>query len=333
MVKKKGSDPSEKPESEEVDFESSLAELETIVRRLEQGGGALEQALGDYAQAIELLRACHGRLEQAERKIEILSGIDANGNPILREVDDQELSLEDKQRVADSVGQFHGRPAMSESRVLLKTMVPCSEYSMSLVSSASTINQRLAPLRDLVDQALENYLRLTDGCPQRLADAMRYSVMAPGKRLRPLLTLLAAEAVGGHARAALPAACAVELIHAYSLIHDDLPAMDNDDLRRGLPTCHRKFDEATAILAGDALQALAFEILSHEMPAERGLRCCQLLSRAAGRSQLVGGQADDLAAEGRFDAEIAAKHSVEHLQSIHLRKTGAIIQASLCLGL
>ena len=162
-----------------------------------------------------------------------------------------------------------------------------------------TLTQRLGPLRELVDQALENYLRFTDGCPDRLADAMRYSVMAPGKRPAALCwTLLAAEAVGGHARSALPAACAVELIHAYSLIHDDLPAMDNDDLRRGLPTCHRKFDEATAILAGDALQALAFEILSHEMPAERALRCCQILSRAAGRSQLVGGQADDLAAEG-----------------------------------
>ena len=159
-----------------------------------------------------------------------------------------------------------------------------------------------------------------------------YSVMAPGKRLRPLLTLLAAEAVGGHPRSALPAACAVELVHAYSLIHDDLPAMDNDDLRRGLPTCHRKFDEATAILAGDALQALAFEILSHELPAERALRCCQILSRAAGRSQLVGGQADDLAAEGRFGDQTPAKQSVEHLQSIHLRKTGAIIQASLSLG-
>ncbi len=203
---------------------------------------------------------------------------------------------------------------------------------MSLAPSEISLKDRLNPLRELVERALENYLRLTDGCPARLADAMRYSVMAPGKRLRPLLTLLAAEAVGGHARSALPAACAVELIHAYSLIHDDLPAMDNDDLRRGLPTCHRKFDEATAILAGDALQALAFEILSHELPADRALRCCQILSRASGRSHLVGGQADDLAAEGRFGDQTAANQSVEHLQSIHLRKTGAIIQASLGLG-
>ena len=203
---------------------------------------------------------------------------------------------------------------------------------MSLASSDQSLQARLAPLREIVEQALENYLKPSEGCPTRLADAMRYSVLAPGKRLRPVLTLLAAEAVGGQPQPALPAACAVELVHAYSLIHDDLPAMDNDDLRRGLPTCHRKFDEATAILAGDALQTLAFEILSHELPADRALRCCQILSRAAGRSQLVGGQADDLAAEGRFDGLVPGNRSVEHLQKIHLRKTGAIIQASLCLG-
>lgn len=203
---------------------------------------------------------------------------------------------------------------------------------MSLVSSDQSLQVRLAPLREIVDRALENYLKPSDGCPTRLGDAMRYSVLAPGKRLRPILALLAAEAVGGEAKVAIPAACAVEMVHAYSLIHDDLPAMDNDDLRRGLPTCHRKFDEATAILAGDALQTLAFEILSHDLPGDRALRCCQILSRAAGRSQLVGGQADDLAAEGRFDGLVPGNRSVEHLQKIHLRKTGAIIQASLCLG-
>lgn len=203
---------------------------------------------------------------------------------------------------------------------------------MSLASSDQSLQVRLAPLREIVEQALENYLKPSDGCPTRLADAMRYSALAPGKRLRPVLTLLAAQAVGGPPEVAIPAACAVELIHAYSLIHDDLPAMDNDDLRRGLPTCHRKFDEATAILAGDALQTLAFEIVSHDLPADRALRCCQILSKAAGRSQLVGGQADDLAAEGRFDGLVAGNRSVEQLQKIHLRKTGAIIQASLCLG-
>ena len=211
---------------------------------------------------------------------------------------------------------------------------------MSLASSDPSLQVRLAPFREIVEQALKGYLQPSEGCPARLADAMRYSVLAPGKRLRPILTLLAAEAVAGGSQAAiqaaiqgaLPAACAIEMVHAYSLIHDDLPAMDNDDLRRGLPTCHRKFDEATAILAGDALQTLAFELLSHELPGDRALRCCQLLSRAAGRCQLVGGQADDLAAEGRFDSSVAGIRSVEQLQRIHLRKTGAIIQTSLCLG-
>jgi geranylgeranyl diphosphate synthase type II len=184
----------------------------------------------------------------------------------------------------------------------------------------------------LVEKSLERYMRPASGCPERLADAMRYSVLAPGKRLRPVLVLLAAEAVGGELEAALPAACAIELIHAYSLIHDDLPAMDNDDLRRGLPTCHRKFDEATAILAGDALQALAFEIVAHDLPDDQALKACRILSRACGRSQLVGGQADDLAAEGRFGELGPANRSAEHLQHIHLRKTGAIIQASLALG-
>lgn len=207
---------------------------------------------------------------------------------------------------------------------------------MSLASSDTSLQVRLAPLREIVERALKVYLQPIEGCPTRLGDAMRYSVLAPGKRLRPILTLLAAEAVAGRSQAAiqgaLPAACAIEMVHAYSLIHDDLPAMDNDDLRRGLPTCHRKFDEATAILAGDALQTLAFELLSHELPSDRALRCCQILSQAAGRSQLVGGQADDLAAEGRFEGLVAGIRSVEQLQRIHLRKTGAIIQASLCLG-
>lgn len=203
---------------------------------------------------------------------------------------------------------------------------------MSLASSKSDLQSQLAPLRLKVDEQLATYLADTPGCPIRLAAAMRYCVLAPGKRLRPMLVLLAAEAVGGKLQTALPAACAVELIHGYSLIHDDLPAMDDDDLRRGLPTCHRQFDEATAILAGDALQALAFEIIAHEMPAAVALPCCQILSRASGRSHLVGGQADDLAAEGRFGSRPKSENSVEHLQSIHARKTGALIQACVRMG-
>ena len=134
------------------------------------------------------------------------------------------------------------------------------------------------------------------GCPPKLAEAIRYGLLAPGKRLRPMLVLMAAEACDGPIEPALPAACAVEMVHAYSLIHDDLPAMDDDDLRRGRPTCHIAFGETLAILAGDALLALAFETLAKGVaPPAVAAACCAALAEAAGPMQLVGGQADDLA--------------------------------------
>src|SRR5947199_4880638 len=126
---------------------------------------------------------------------------------------------------------------------------------------------------------------------------MAYSLFAPGKRLRPLLVVLACEAAGGATADALPAACAVEMVHTYSLIHDDLPAMDDDDLRRGLPTCHRKFGEALAILAGDALLTLAFAVIADEYPPETAAACCRELARGSGAAGMVGGQVDDLALE------------------------------------
>jgi geranylgeranyl diphosphate synthase type II len=177
-----------------------------------------------------------------------------------------------------------------------------------------------------MDAALDRSLHFDEGCPANLKEAIRYSALAPGKRLRPLLVLLAAEACDGKMEAALPAACAVELIHAYSLVHDDLPAMDDDDLRRGRPTCHKQFDEATAILVGDALQARAFELLATGIaPAERAARCVAELARAAGATALVGGQADDLAG-------LNSHATVERLQAIHRRKTGAMFVVSLRLG-
>jgi geranylgeranyl diphosphate synthase type II len=192
-----------------------------------------------------------------------------------------------------------------------------------------------------IDDALESYLRLPAGCPPRLADAMRYSLLAPGKRLRPTLVLLAAQACGGKREAALPAACAVEMIHAYSLVHDDLPAMDNDDLRRGRPTCHKQFDEATAILAGDALLALAFEVIARDVaPPAAAARCCAELALAAGPTALVGGQADDIA-WSNIETQRYRSYSADSsdqtadlaaLESIHHRKTGALFLASLRLG-
>jgi geranylgeranyl diphosphate synthase type II len=179
---------------------------------------------------------------------------------------------------------------------------------------------------ELINRALDRYSRFPPGCPDRLGEAIRYSLLAPGKRFRPLLVLFAAEACGCGAERALPAAAAVEMIHAYSLIHDDLPAMDDDDLRRGRPSCHTAFGEATAILAGDALLTRAFETLATEIqPSETAVRCCAELASAAGASQLVGGQADDL------DPDLH-RPALEDLEYIHQRKTGALLVASVRLG-
>ena len=198
-------------------------------------------------------------------------------------------------------------------------------------SVETSLAARLEAQRQAIESHLDNYSAGTEGCPDRLCQAIRYSLLAPGKRLRPLLALLACETVGGRWQAALPVACAVEMIHVYSLIHDDLPAMDNDELRRGQPTCHRQFDEATAILAGDSLQMLAIEVICRELPHETAAPCCRILATAAGRCRLVGGQTDDLAAEGRFGPGLIQK-DVESLKDIHRRKTGSLIEASLQLG-
>jgi geranylgeranyl diphosphate synthase type II len=182
----------------------------------------------------------------------------------------------------------------------------------------------------LVDSALDRLTRFSDGCPPRLAEAIRYCLLAPGKRLRPTLVLWSAEACGCNAEAAMPAACAVEMVHTYSLVHDDLPAMDDDDLRRGRPTCHKVYGEANAILVGDALLALAFETLARGIrPAETAVECVAALAEAAGATALVGGQADDLAAAAEVNG---AQLDVATLESIHRRKTGAMFVVSMRLG-
>jgi geranylgeranyl diphosphate synthase type II len=193
-------------------------------------------------------------------------------------------------------------------------------------TSPATLDDYAETLCPRIEAALDGYSNLGEGCPIKLREAIRYSLLSPGKRLRPMLTLLAAEACGGSIEAALPAACAVEMVHAYSLIHDDLPAMDDDDLRRGRPTCHKAFDEATAILAGDALLALAFEVLAkHVHPSTLAAACCAALAEAAGACNLVGGQADDMAGT-HFN------EGLDLLESIDRRKTGALIHVSLRLG-
>ncbi|MDR0609678.1 MAG: polyprenyl synthetase family protein [Planctomycetaceae bacterium] len=189
------------------------------------------------------------------------------------------------------------------------------------------VSQYRDELRSVIDASLDEATQFDTDCPVRLCEAIRYSLLAPGKRLRPILVLIACELCGGDWRQAIPAACAVEMIHAYSLIHDDLPAMDDDDLRRGLPTCHKKFDEPTAILAGDALLALAFEMIGHLLPAELAGRCCKELAVAAGPCQLVGGQMDDV-----YRTDSIESGNIQTIERIHRRKTGALIRTSLRLG-
>jgi geranylgeranyl diphosphate synthase type II len=193
-----------------------------------------------------------------------------------------------------------------------------------------------------VEERLARYVGPSPECPARLQEAMAYSLLSGGKRLRPLLVLMACEACGGSWERALPAACAVEMVHTYSLIHDDLPSMDDDDLRRGRPTSHRQFDEATAVLAGDALLTLAFEVLAAEGgPPEVAVACCTDLARGAGWCGMVGGQMADLQAErdgvrsggvsgGSDRAQVLT--SLEELEHVHRRKTGRLIEAALTLG-
>jgi geranylgeranyl diphosphate synthase type II len=194
---------------------------------------------------------------------------------------------------------------------------------------SAALAEALAVRQRLVEAALERWLPRQEGRPPTIHDAMRYSVFAGGKRLRPLLALFACEAVGGELEAALPAAAALEMIHTYSLIHDDLPAMDDDDFRRGRPTCHKVYGEAIAILAGDALLTHAFQVLADPTAGTTAgparLNIVAEIAQAAGSLGMVGGQTMDILAEG---------HALdpEALLDLHTRKTGALLRASVRVG-
>jgi len=185
----------------------------------------------------------------------------------------------------------------------------------------------LASRQKRIDRALDRYLPKASTKPATLHKAMRYSLFAGGKRLRPILCLAAAEACGGKIKNALPLACALECIHTYSLVHDDLPSMDNDDFRRGRPTCHKVFGDGIAILAGDALLTIAFEIVSSARPAPRYNMSILLreVAVAAGSQKLIAGQVADLEAEGRNVKR-------DELRFIHENKTAAILKTSVRLG-
>jgi len=191
------------------------------------------------------------------------------------------------------------------------------------------LDSYLTSQKKRINRALESLLKTADK-PDRILEAMAYSLMAGGKRIRPVLCVAAAEAVGGNPEDAVPAACALEMVHTYSLIHDDLPAIDDDILRRGKPTCHMAFDEATAILAGDALLTLAFQTLasielSNAEQAAKWLRVIRLISYAAGYCGMIQGQMLDITSEGR-------QLTLAELKSLHRLKTGALIEASISSG-
>ena len=197
------------------------------------------------------------------------------------------------------------------------------------MTTETGLKQYLVQCQKRVDSTLEQHLPADTIQPQRLHQAMRYATLNGGKRIRPMLVYAAGEVLGIVPEQLNGPACAVELIHAYSLIHDDLPAMDDDDLRRGRPTCHKAFDEATAILAGDALQTLAFRVLCRADAVPFGsdvrLQMVETLAHASGSRGMAGGQAMDLAAVG-LELDLA------RLEAMHIHKTGALIHASVKLG-
>lgn len=198
------------------------------------------------------------------------------------------------------------------------------------------LNQRIDECRQKVEAALDAWLPSEDELPSALHQAMRYSVFAGGKRVRPFLVLECYRVVGGDDEKALPAACAVEVLHTYSLVHDDLPCIDNDDFRRGKPTCHKVFGEGMAVLCGDALLTLAFELLAKKLPEvgvseETTLQVIATLAKAVGSRQLIGGQALDIMAQEAISHQLSAI-SGQEVKQIHERKTAALMRACCVIG-
>ena len=199
---------------------------------------------------------------------------------------------------------------------------------MMTKTQQSSLQEYLADQIKVVDRVLDEWVPAETVAPESIHRAMRYSLFAGGKRIRPILAIAAARAIGGDTTGIENAACALELVHTYSLIHDDLPALDNDDLRRGRPTCHKVFSEALAVLAGDSLLTLAFEVLSRlpGVPAERRIRLVEELSRAAGTvGGMIAGQVHDIEGERQTPTALL-------LESIHRAKTGALLRASVRMG-
>jgi geranylgeranyl diphosphate synthase type II len=267
-------------------------------------------------------------LDEAEKRIERLVEA-ADGRittePIDLEAEGQEPPPATRRPRRGSLAAAFPAERRSGRAALLSAAAATSAPRATGVRGPESVTERLREFERYFRTVLPPATEL----PRRLHAAMRYSALSPGKRVRPLLVLTACEAVGGGWRRALPAAAAVECVHAFSLVHDDLPSMDDDDYRRGRLTTHKKFGDAVALLAGDALLALAFEeltrLLRAGVPAARVIEAQRVLARAAGSRELVGGQVLDLEAEN-------SKANGTMVRDIHVRKTGAVISAALVLG-
>ena len=262
-----------------------------------------------------------------------------------------------KQQASDNLLSVDDNMLSSRDLVFSESGRSCEKYASrdphGLLAPPS-VEFYLSTLHAEIERLLDETVRFPYGAPVRLTEAMRYALLAPGKRLRPIFVALATELCGGNRLDAYPACVALEAVHVYSLIHDDLPAMDDDDVRRGRPSCHKKFDEATAILAGDALLTFAFEVLTSGIKdAEIAARCVLELSHAAGACGMVGGQADDVlwssvvkSAPSISDllGEVLSSNDLSNVQrlrknilpdflvKIHRRKTGALFVAAVTLG-
>ena len=278
-------------------------QLEQIVRELEDGQIGLEESLTRYESGVGLFKRCYTQLCDAEQPHPDLTGVDEDGSP-------SRIRSSTPPPPSRNPGHYPKNSRKDDT---------CE------ASLTSDLSHYLHAKRQLVEEQLRMVLRAREGCPPALLEAMRYSLLAPGKRLRPLLVILAAEACAADDTHAVPAAAAVEMVHTYSLIHDDLPAMDDDDLRRGLPTCHKKFGEALAILAGDALLTLAFQVLAEGYPPRTAARLLPELARGAGAAAWSAGR-------WRTWPGKARRQALADLEDIHARKTGALFRACLRLG-
>ncbi len=329
MARDRKPDVTSAPDAASLSFEEAIERLQTIVEELEGGSLSLEESIARYEEGVKLSRRLTQTLDQAEKRIERLSA-GADGEPVTDADGPRGRARGGAPARGPAGARARQTPAPGAGRVRRRA---------ALLMAARAQRRRPAPakpvfLHPALADAFEIYFKdaLTERCagPPRLRQAMRYAALGPGKRVRPLLVLLSCEAVAGDWFHALPAAVAVECVHAFSLVHDDLPAMDDDDYRRGRLTTHKKYGEALGLLAGDALLAFAFEELAMlegaGVPPSRVLEAVRRLARAAGSDDLVGGQALDMAAEGRRKVRAA------DVEAIHTRKTGALMGACLALG-